>query len=80
MERYSRHILLNEVGQKGQEKISEEDFFKVRKETIEQEPSDFYSNLTVPGGTNYHPLESLLAGTSFLICSSLAATTLFLRS
>ena len=33
--------------------ISKEEFLKIRRSTVEQEPSDFYSNLTVPGGTNY---------------------------
>jgi hypothetical protein len=38
---------------KNDDVISKEKFLKIRQSTVEQEPSDFYSNLTVPGGTNY---------------------------
>lgn len=43
----------NDIYYKNDEQISKEYFFKLRESTVEKEPSDFYSNLTVPGGTNY---------------------------
>lgn len=44
---------VTDVYYKNDDVISKEQFLKIRKSTVEQEPSDFYSNLTVPGGTNY---------------------------
>ena len=44
---------VTDIYYKNDDVISKEEFLKIRKSTIEQEPSDFYSNLTVPGGTNY---------------------------